>query len=154
MVKMNKTTKKSMKKRNEEAKKFFLKDESEQMSKYVLEGFLFSFDDLNEGCMEYIEWVPNAQYALIDIFFSDYVNYVENSGEWTQQEANNIDELDEYFHEILRGREMFRFKNKKITTIQEAIKEFKKINFFPPSIVIKDGLMLNFRNYFDNVVYF
>lgn len=154
MVKMNKTTKKSMKRRNEEAKKFFLKDESEQINEYVLEGFLFSFDDLSEEYIQHIEWVPNAQYALIDIFFSDYVNYVENSGEWTQKEANNIDEIDEYFHEILRRREMFRFKNKKITTIQEAIKEFKKINFFPPSIVIKDGLILNFRDYFDNVVYF
>lgn len=143
-----------MKKQNEEVKKFFLKDESEKMTKDVLEGFLFTFDDLSDDCMKHIEWVPNAQYALIDIFFSNYVNYVENSGEWTQQEANDIGELDEYFHEILRNREMYRFKNKKITTIQEAVKEFKKINFFPPSIVIKDGLMLNFGQYFDNVVYF
>ena len=153
-VKIHKRTKKEMRERNSEAKEFFLGENHEEIKKIVSEGFIFAFDELTDEGIKRIQWVPNAQYALIDIFFADYINYIENSGEWTQQEANDIKEIDGHFHELLRDREMFIFKNKKITTIHEAVKEFKKISFFPPKIVIKDGLFIGIEQYFDNVVYF
>ena len=39
-------------------------------------------------------------------------------------------------------------------SIDEAINEFKDTNFFPPTIVLKDGKFIDIQNHFTNVVYF
>lgn len=67
---------------------------------------------------------------------------------------NKFKFVDEIFHEHLRELSFFKFRNPEIISIDEAINEFKDINFFPPTIVLKDGKFIDIQNHFTNVVYF
>lgn len=86
--------------------------------------------------------------------FSDFVNYLENSDDFDQKEINKFKFVDEIFHEYLRELSFFKFRNPEIISIDEAINEFKDINFFPRTIVLKDGKFIDIQNHFTNVVYF
>lgn len=40
------------------------------------QGFLFTYDDWNDVVrMEKLQYIDNAQYAIIETLFSDFVNY-------------------------------------------------------------------------------
>lgn len=150
MIKIKKSIKNQIRKQNKAfQKEFNFSNQEIEQSKL---GFLFAFDNPLEINREKVEYQHNMQFAIIDILFNDYVNYIENSCEWSNEEANNINEINEYFDEYLRELDFFRFKNKNITTINEAVKELKKICFFPPRIVIKDGQIINIT--FPDVIQF
>lgn len=119
------------------------------------QGFLFTYDDWNDVVrMEKLQYIDNAQYAIIETLFSDFVNYLENSDDFDQKEINKFKFVDEIFHEHLRELSFFKFRNPEIISIDEAINEFKDTNFFPPTIVLKDGKFIDIQNYFTDVVYF
>lgn len=104
--------------------------------------------------MEKLQYIDNAQYVIIETLFSDFVNYLENSDDFDQKAINKFKFVDEIFHEHLRELSFFKFRNPEIISIDEAINEFKDINFFPPTIVLKDGKFIDIQNHFTNVVYF
>lgn len=141
-VKIPKNVKDALIKSNNDIARVILGENYESILQDCAEGFLFHYDNWDCELLDEVEECPYAQYALIDILFKNYVNYIEeNDGDWTQEEANNQQLIDECFHEYLRELTFFRFKNKKITTQWEARKEFEKINFFPPRMVIKDRVI-------------
>ena len=108
------------------------------------QGFLFTYDDWNDVVrMEKLQYIDNAQYAIIETLFSDFVNYLENSDDFDQKEINKFKFVDEIFHENLRELSFFKFRNPEIISIDEAINEFKDTNFFPPTIVLKDGKFIS-----------
>lgn len=42
------------------------------------QGFLFTYDDWSDVVrMEKLQYIDNAQYAIIETLFSDFVNYLE-----------------------------------------------------------------------------
>lgn len=54
------------------------------------QGFLFTYDDWSDVVrMEKLQYIDNAQYAIIETLFSDFVNYLENSDDFDQKEINN-----------------------------------------------------------------
>ena len=119
------------------------------------QGFLFTYDDWSDVVrMEKLQYIDNAQYAIIETLFSDFVNYLENSDDFDQKEINKFKFVDEIFHENIRELSIFKFRNPEIISIDEAINEFKDTNFFPPTIVLKDGKFIDIQNHFTNVVYF
>ena len=108
------------------------------------QGFLFTYDDWNDVVrMEKLQYIDNAQYAITETLFSDFVNYLENSDDFDQKEINKFKFVDEIFHEHLRELSFFKFRNPEIISIDEAINEFKDTNFFPPTIVLKDGKFIS-----------
>lgn len=53
------------------------------------QGFLFTYDDWSDVVrMEKLQYIDNAQYAIIETLFSDFVNYLENSDDFDQKEIN------------------------------------------------------------------
>ena len=136
-------------------KELMLGKNYDNMLQQSSQGFLFTYDDWSDVVrMEKLQYIDNAQYAIIETLFSDFVNYLENSDDFDQKEINKFKFVDEIFHEHLRELSFFKFRNPEIISIDEAINEFKDINFFPPTIVLKDGKLIDIQNHFTNVVYF
>ncbi len=136
-------------------KELMLGKNYDNMLQQSSQGFLFTYDDWNDVVrMEKLQYIDNAQYAIIETLFSDFVNYLENSDDFDQKEINKFKFVDEIFHEHLRELSFFKFRNPEISSVDEAINEFKDTNFFPPTIVLKDGKFIDIQNYFTNVVYF
>ena len=65
------------------------------------QGFLFTYDDWSEVVrMEKLQYIDNAQYAIIETLFSDFVNYLENSDDFGQKKLINLNSLMRYFMSI------------------------------------------------------
>lgn len=158
MIKMQDHIKQQMIKDNQESKTFFLKDVPDDIQTKAQQGFIFSFENWGMDCdRSKLEYLPYAQYALIDEIFDKYVISIENDGEWTATQLNDYQEVNECFHEFLSELDFYRLKGNEVQTLDELIPILKDISFFPPEVVIKDGKLINIhevRSNFDNVVYF
>ncbi len=65
------------------------------------QGFLFTYDDWSDVVrMEKLQYIDNAQYAIIETLFSDFVNYLENSDDFGQKKLINLNSLMRYFMSI------------------------------------------------------
>lgn len=145
MIKMQEHIKEKMHQENQLNKTFFLKDIPDDIPKKAKQGFIFSFEDWGMECdRTKLEHLPNAQYALIDELFEDYVQSIEKNGEWTAQELNNFQEVNECFHDYLRELEFYCLKNQSIKTLDELIPKLQEVSYFPPTLIMEDGKIIDF----------
>lgn len=155
MKKLHPLIKSEMLKTFPSVQSYMLGEQSSEMVTKCNQGFLFSFDDwTGDYKMEKLEHIENAQYAIIETLFEDFIDYLENTEDFTESELRKFSVINEVFHEYLRELCFFKFQNQNITTINEAVAEFKEVNFFMPTTVLKDGKFIDISNHFTNVVYF
>lgn len=113
-------------------------------------GFLFSFDDwIGDYKIEKIRHIENAQYAVIDVLFNDFANYLETTDDFTNEEIRKFKLVDEIFHEYLRELAFFKFKDDSISTIEQATDELQDINGFMPNLILKDGQLIDISDRYE-----
>jgi len=57
--------------------------------------------------------------------------------------------VDEIFHEHLRKLAFFKFKDKTVTTIDDAVTALKDISDFMPSLILKDGQLIDISDRYE-----
>lgn len=82
-------------------KELMLGKNYDNMLQQSSQGFLFTYDDWSDVVrMEKLQYIDNAQYAIIETLFSDFVNYLENSDDFGQKKLINLNSLMRYFMSI------------------------------------------------------
>lgn len=126
--------------------KFMLDKNYQNIMKECKHGFLFSYDEwIGDYKIEKVQHIENVQYAVIDVLFNDFVNYLETTDDFTNEEIKKFKLVDEIFHEYLRELAFFKFKDDNILTIEQAIDELRDINGFMPNLILKDGQLIDIR---------
>ena len=129
---------------------FMLQNSPNDIIEQCHQGFLFSFDSwLGDYKIEKLEYIENAQFAVIDVLFENFVSYLENTEDFTNQEIRKFKLVDEIFHEHLRELAFFKFKDKTVTTIDDAVTALKDISDFMPSLILKDGKLIDISDRYE-----
>ena len=129
---------------------FMLQNSPNDIIEQCHQGFLFSFDSwFGDYKIEKLEYIENAQFAVIDVLFENFVSYLENTEDFTNQEIRKFKLVDEIFHEHLRKLAFFKFKDKTVTTIDDAVTALKDISDFMPSLILKDGQLIDISDRYD-----
>lgn len=129
---------------------FMLQNSPNDIIEQCHQGFLFSFDSwLGDYKIEKLEYIENAQFAVIDVLFENFVSYLENTEDFTNQEIRKFKLVDEIFHEHLRKLAFFKFKDKTVTTIDDAVTALKDISDFMPSLILKDGQLIDISDRYE-----
>lgn len=129
---------------------FMLQNSPNDIIEQCHQGFLFSFDSwFGDYKIEKLEYIENAQFAVIDVLFENFVSYLENTEDFTNQEIRKFKLVDEIFHEHLRKLAFFKFKDKTVTTIDDAVTALKDISDFMPSLILKDGQLIDISDRYE-----
>lgn len=74
-----------------DVQKFMLQNSPDDIIEQCHQGFLFYFESWFGGYkIEKLEYIENAQFAIIDVVFEDFVNYLENTDDFTNQEIRKF----------------------------------------------------------------